>query len=442
MLHPALLGKEIASVGVAGQMHGLVVLDSDGAPLRPAIMWNDQRTAAQVEHFDTRLSRERVLALTGNRMLAGFTAPKWLWLREHEPRTVAATSRVMLPKDYVRFRLSGCVHTDVSDASGTLFFDCEQRRWSSEMCAAIELPLRLLPEVFESATITSKVNAEGARASGLPEGTPIAAGAGDQAAQAVGTGIVNDGQVSCTIGTSGVIFAPTSSWRPTRDGSLHAFCHAVPNAWHLMGVTLSAGGSLRWMRDTLCTDLVAAATMRGRDPYELMLDEAASAPAEAEGLVFLPYLSGERTPRADPNARGVFAGLSVRTNRSHMIRAVVEGITCSLRETLDVARQCGVSVERVRLSGGGARSAWWRQLLADAFDAPVSYPPSDAGAALGAALIAGAATGLWSSVRSAAATQAESAILQPSPNSSEFAAIAERYARCAQSMAPWFASTH
>ena len=435
----AVRSGSIASVGLTGQMHGLVVLDSRGRPIRPAIMWNDQRCASEVQELEESLGLAQILALTGNKVLTGFTAPKWMWLARHEPETVRAAAHIMLPKDYVRFRLTGAMHTDVSDASGTLFFDCEHRRWSSAMCDAIGLRSALLPEVFESPSITSRVTAEGARDSGLPEGTPVAAGAGDQAAQAVGTGIVREGDVSCTIGTSGVIFAATAGFRPTPDGSLHAFCHAIPDRWHLMGVTLSAGGSLRWMRDSLCADLVREAATRGCDPYELMLAEAAAAPAGCEGLVFLPYLSGERTPHADPNARGVFAGLSTRSTRRHMIRAVVEGVTCSLRETLDLARSAHARVDRVRLSGGGARSAWWRQLLCDAFRCPTSCPTSTDGAALGAAMLGGVGVGIWPSVDAAADTVTEASTLTPSESAPEFDAIADRYARCRQAMTPWFA---
>lgn len=438
MSHPAVTDRAIASVGLTGQMHGLVLVDGDSEVVRPAIMWNDQRTASEVEEAERVISRETILTLTGNRMLTGFTAPKWMWLARHEPESIRRTRRIMLPKDYLRLRLTGAAHTDVSDASGTLFFNCEQRKWSSEMCRAIRLPETLLPEVFESATVSARVSADGSRATGLPQGTPVIAGAGDQAAQAVGTGIVREGAVSCTIGTSGVIFAALDAWRSAPEGALHAFCHAAPSRWHLMGVTLSAGGSLRWMRDTLCADLVREAEARGQDPYERMLIDAASAPEGCEGLVFLPYLSGERTPRSDPDARGVFAGLSMRSSRAHMIRAVVEGVTCSLRETLVLARRCSVTVDRVRLSGGGARSAWWRQMLADAFACPTVCVGQTAGAAYGAALLGGVGTGIWRDIDEATALIAEVNHADPGPGAHKFGAIASRYSLCANSLAHWF----
>lgn len=436
---PRVDGEAIASIGLSGQMHGLVLVDSADLPTGPALMWNDQRTAEVCARAESELTAERIWQLTGNRLLAGFTAPKLLWLRDHAPDRLRTARRLMLPKDYVRLRLTGSAHTDVSDASGTLLFDCANRCWSRPMCDALDVNTELLPDVFESITLSSRVHAAGAAATGLPVGTPVAAGAGDQAAQAVGTGITDEGCVACTIGASGVIFATTNTWRPTPRGSLHSFCHAIPNRWHLMGVTLSAGGSLRWWRDTMCGDLVEQARAQGTDPYDLMLAEAASAPAGCEGVTFLPYLCGERTPFADPFARGVFLGISTRTTRAHLTRAIIEGVTCSLVQVMQLVRESGAAATRVRLSGGGSMSPFWRQLLTDALGVPTATVNNSHGAAVGAALLAGVGSGLWSSVESATATIVESSYCAPSENAGEFARIGTRYAHAYEALAPWFA---
>lgn len=436
--HPLVESARIESVGIAGQMHGLVLTDRGGAPTCPALMWNDQRTAQVCERVEQELTPQCIWQWTGNRLLCGFTAPKLLWLREHQPDALQRAHALMLPKDFIRLRLTGATHTDVSDASGTLFFDCEHRRWSSQMCDALSLRSDLLPEVFESQTITSRVHEAGALATGLPIGTPVVAGAGDQAAQAVGTGIVHEGSVACTVGTSGVVFATTHTWRPTPDGVLHAFCHAVPSRWHLMGVTLSAGGSMRWWRDTMCADLVALARQRGVDPYEVMIDEASCAPQGCEGVTFLPYLSGERTPHADAHARGVFLGISHRTTRAHLTRAILEGVTCSLAEVLALVRASGARTDRVRLSGGGARSALWRQLLTDAFGIESATVTQPDGAAYGAALLAGVGSGLWSSVDAATASIAESNGTTVSDGAAACVPIAARYAAAYRALTPWF----
>ncbi len=435
---PAVAGAPIESIGLSGQMHGLVLVDSDGAPTGPALMWNDQRTDAVCARAEREITEERIWQLTGNRLLPGFTAPKLLWLREHEPDRVRRARTLMLPKDFVRLRLTGAFHTDVSDASGTLLFDCANRRWSSEMCEALAIKCDLLPEVFESIAASSHLHAAGAAATGLPHGTPVVAGAGDQAAQAVGTGIVDEGCVACTVGTSGVIFATTNGWRPTARGTLHAFCHAIPNRWHLMGVTLSAGGSLRWWRDTMCADLVARARAENVDAYDLMLAEAACAPAGCEGAIFLPYLSGERTPHADPFARGVFLGISTRTTRGHLTRAIIEGVTCSLAQVMNLVRESGATTQHVRLSGGGSHSPLWRQLLTNALGVPSATVAQPHGAAYGAALLAGVGSSVWPSIDAATATITESNQCSVESASNEFAAIAARYADAYESLAPWF----
>ncbi|MCH7705365.1 MAG: xylulokinase, partial [Planctomycetes bacterium] len=307
----------VVAVGLTGQMHGATLLDSTGGVLRPAILWNDQRTADECAEITRRVGAERVVQLTGNPVLTGFTAPKLMWVRRHEPEVFARIAAVLLPKDYVRFRLCGERHTDVSDASGTSMFDVADRRWSDEMIEAAGAKRSWLPEVSESPVVTAKISADAARLTGLSEGTPIVAGAGDQAAQAVGAGIVKDGDVCVTIGTSGVVFAAGDRYRVEPGGRLHAFCHAVPGKWHLMGVMLSAGGCLRWVRDTLGEPECSRAKSEGRDPYDVLTEVAAGAPPGCEGLLFLPYLTGERTPHDDPNARGVFFGLTLRHTKAH-----------------------------------------------------------------------------------------------------------------------------
>lgn len=397
-------GEEVCGVGLTGQMHGLVLLDGAGRVLRPAILWNDQRTGAQCESITRLVTKRRLLELTGNVVLPGFTAPKILWVREHEPEVYGRAAHVLLPKDYVRYRLSGVYATDVADASGTSLLDVGKRVWSEEMLAHLDLPKSWMPALHESTEATSVIHGEGARATGLSAGTAIAAGAGDQAAQAVGSGITSEGAVGVTIGTSGVVFAAANAYRHEPEGRLHAFCHATGRSgWHMMGVMLSAGGSLRWFRDGLCGEEKAEARRRGVDPYEVMMEGAAEAPAGARGLLFLPYLTGERTPHPDPLARGAFVGLTIRHGKGELTRAVVEGVTFGLKDCLDLLAESGIDVREVRVSGGGARSGLWRQILADVFDVPVAMVNSTEGAAYGAALIAGAGVGQWGSVAEAAA---------------------------------------
>ncbi|MEE8460243.1 MAG: xylulokinase, partial [Phycisphaerales bacterium] len=377
----------ISGIGLTGQMHGLVLLDDSGTVLRPAILWNDQRCAAECDEIHTRVGRDRLIARTGKPALAGFTAPKILWVRAHEPAVFSAATTMLLPKDFVRYRLSGRKLSDVADASGTSLFDVGERRWSDEIVDALEVPRAWLPEVTESPVISSAVSADGAAVSGLLQGTPVVAGAGDQAAEAVGCGIVDDGAVSVTIGTSGVVFAATRQMTTDTAGLLHAYCHAAPGLWHIMGVMLSAGGSLRWYRDTI-----------GGEPYDKLTAAAAAVPAGCEGLLFLPYLTGERTPHADPLARGAFVGLTLRHGKAHLTRAVLEGVTFGLKDSLLLVRELGVDVSRVRVSGGGARSAMWRQLMADVFNLEVVTVNVTQGAAFGAALLAGVGIGAWPGV--------------------------------------------
>ncbi|HOX05232.1 MAG TPA: xylulokinase [Planctomycetota bacterium] len=396
-------GSDVAGVGLTGQMHGLVLLDKSGKVLRPCIMWNDQRTAKQCAAITKKVGAKRVIALTGNPVLPGFTAPKIAWVRENEPGVFRKAAKALLPKDYIRYRLTGEFFGEVSDASGTSLFDVGRRRWSDEMLKAVGVPRAWLPEITESPVASTRVSATAAAATGLVAGTPVVGGGGDQAAQAVGTGIVSEGAVSVTLGTSGVVFAASDRYRVEPSGLLHAFCHAVPGKWHLMGVMLSAGGSLRWYRDALCGEEKALAARRGCDPYEIMIAEAAKAPAGCEGLIFLPYLTGERTPHPDPLARGAFVGLTLRHGKGHLTRAVLEGVAYGLADSLTLMRELKLSVREIRASGGGARSPLWRQILADVFRAPVATVNSTDGAAYGAALLAGVGTGAFKSVESAAA---------------------------------------
>lgn len=392
---------QVAGVGLTGQMHGLVLLDGRGGVLRPCIMWNDQRTADQCAAITERVGAHRLLELTGNPVLPGFTAPKVVWVRENEPETYQHTAHLLLPKDYVRYRLTGEFFSEVSDASGTSLFDVGKRGWSEEMLSALEVPRDWLPEVTESPVASAKISAEASRETGLAAGTPVVGGGGDQAAQAVGSGIIDEGVVSVTLGTSGVVFAACDSYRIEPEGRLHAFCHAVPGKWHLMGVMLSAAGSFRWFRDTLGEAELARARQENRDAYDLLTAAAATVKPGCEGLLFLPYLTGERTPHPDPNARGVFFGLTLRHTKAHLTRAVLEGVTYGLRDSLELMRGLGVSVDQVRASGGGARSELWRQILADVFNAEIVTVNVTEGAAYGAALLAGVGVGIYRDVSAA-----------------------------------------
>jgi len=392
---------EVAGIGLTGQMHGLVALDGAGEVLRPCIMWNDQRTAAQCAAITERVGAERILQLTGNPVLPGFTAPKIVWVREHEPEVYARIAHVLLPKDYVRFRLSGVHATEVSDASGTSLLNVGERRWSTEMLEALEIPSSWMPECAESPVVTSTVSTEAAAQTGLLEGTPIVGGGGDQAAGGVGAGVAREGVISVTLGTSGVVFAASDAYRVEPQGRLHAFCHAIPGKWHLMGVVLSAGGSLRWFRDALGEPDTGEALRAGRDPYDPLMELAAEAPAGCEGLIFLPYLTGERTPYPDPRARGVYCGITLRHDKAHMVRAVVEGVSYALRDSFELMRGLGIEVQQVRGSGGGARSALWRQILADVFGTELVTVNVTEGAAYGAALLAGVGAGVYPDVETA-----------------------------------------
>jgi xylulokinase len=414
--------EEVGAVGLTGQMHGSVLLDEAGEVLRPALIWCDQRTDEQCRALTERIGAARLIELTCNPALTGFTLPKLLWVREHEPAIWARVRSVLLPKDYVRLRLTGEHAIDVADASGTLLLDVAARRWSQEMLEAAGLDERMLPPVFESTEIVGRISAEGSEATGLRQGTPVVAGAGDQAAGAVGMGIVRPGSVSATIGTSGVVFAATD--RPALDpgGRVHTFCHAVPGRWHVMGVTQGAGLSLRWFREQF-----GAGADDGRDPYERLAEEAARVPAGAGGILWAPYLMGERTPHLDPHARAALVGLNASHTRAHVVRAIMEGVAFSLRDTFEIFKEMDVPVEAVRLGGGGARSALWRQTQADVYGRPVETVEAEEGAAYGAALLAGVGGKAWDSVDEACDSVVRVSRLIPHDPSAA-ALLEERYA--------------
>jgi len=393
----ALAGDQIGCVGFSGQMHGAVMLDATDEVVRPALIWCDVRTEKQCQELSEKVGAEALIRLTCNPALPNFTLTKFLWVRESEPENWKRVRSVMLPKDYVRFRLTGERATDMADASGTLLLDVAHRRWSHEVLQAAGMDESLLPRLFESSEICGKVSPSGAAATGLQPGTPVVAGAGDQAAGAVGMGIVAPGAVSATIGTSGVVFAATD--RPALDpkGRLHTFCHAVPGRWHLMGVTQAAGLSLRWFRDRFG----AAGNEDGRDAYERLTAEAAALPPGSDGLLWAPYLMGERTPHLDPNARAALIGLTASHTRGHVVRAILEGVAFSLRDSFTLFAEMGVPVRNIRLGGGGARSPLWRQIQADVYGREVEVLEAEEGAAYGAAILAGVGAGVWSSVDTA-----------------------------------------
>ena len=393
--------EQIVCLGLTGQMHGLVLMDARGDVLRPCIMWNDQRTASQCAEITKEVGAQRILELTGNPLFPNFTAPKIAWVRQNEPEIFKRVVKVLLPKDYVRYRITGEFFSEVSDASGTSLFDVASRQWSDEMLKIFHIPRQWLPQVSESVEATATVSVQAANETGLLQGTPVVGGAGDQAAQAVGSGIVADGMSSVTIGTSGVVFVACKKYLREPEGRLHAFCHAVPGMWHFMGVMLSAGGSFRWYRDTLGELEKANAKNTGANPYDLLTEAAAKVPAGSEGLIFLPYLSGERTPYPDPNARGVFFGLTLRHTKAHLTRSVIEGVTFGLRDSLELVRSLGLHISGIRVSGGGARSALWGQIIADIFNQDIFKVTVTQGAAYGAAILAGVGAGIFNRVEDA-----------------------------------------
>lgn len=414
-------GSDISAIGMTGQMHGSVLLDEDGEVVRPAILWNDQRTAAECDEIRRRVGSERLIEITGNDALTGFTAPKLLWVARHEPDNWARTRHILLPKDYVRYRLTGDYAVDVAGGSGTILFDLAQRTWSDEVLAALDIDRDLLAPTFEGPEITGTVSATAAESTGLRAGTPVVAGGGDQAANAVGVGAVTSGVVALSLGTSGVVFATTDGPAIESKGRVHSFCHAVPGRWHMMGVMLSAAGSLRWLRDAIAPGMA----------YEDLVAGAAEVEAGAEGLLFLPYLTGERTPHPDPEARGAFIGLTVRHDLRHLTRAVLEGVAFGLRDGLDLMTGAGLETPtQIRASGGGTRSQLWRQILSDVLAADIVTVATEEGAAFGASLLAGVGARWFSDVDEACAAVVS---VQPSETpSADVPVYAEAHARYRQ----------
>lgn len=388
-------GQDVAAIGLTGQMHGLVLLDRHGEVLRPAILWNDQRTGSQCDEIRARLGKERLIRITGNDALTGFTAPKILWVQQNEPEIFAQVRHILLPKDYIRYKLTGGHAIDKADGSGTILFDLARRDWSEEVLSSLEIPAEWLPPTFEGPQITGAVTRRAAGETGLAEGTPVVAGGGDQAAQAVGVGAIEPGIIAVTLGTSGVVFASTEKPLVEPGGRLHAFCHAVPDRWHFMGVMLSAAGSLQWYRDTMAPEM----------SFAELVGEAEHVPAGSEGLLFLPYLSGERTPHPDPLARAAWVGLTLRHSRPYLTRAVLEGVAFGIKDSFTLIQAAGLGeIHQVRLSGGGARSQFWQQIIADVLAAELVTVNTTEGAAFGAALLAGAGGGFYASLAAACQT--------------------------------------
>lgn len=380
--------EEIGAISFSGQMHGSVLLDNADRPLRPALIWCDQRTEKQCAEITKKVGAERLIELVCNPAITGFTLPKLLWVRENEPELWAKVKTILLPKDYIRLKLSGDKASDVADSSGTLLFDVQNRKWSNEMLAAFEIDEILLPRIFESIEVTGKVSAKGAKETGLKEGTLLVAGAGDNAAGAIGMGIVKAGMLSATIGTSGVVFAVTDAPKIDLKGRIHTLCHAIPGRWHNTGVTQGAGLSLKWFRENFGESA----------SYDALVDEAAKISAGADGAIWLPYLMGERTPHLDANARAAFIGLTASHTKAHLTRAVLEGVAFSLRDSLEIFGELGAPIKKIRLGGGGAKSPLWRQIQADTYGQSVEILEADEGAAFGAAILAGVGAGAWSSV--------------------------------------------
>ena len=425
-----LRAEEVVAVGLTGQIHGAVLLDAAGDVLRPAILWNDQRTGAECELIRAAVGPRRLIEITGNDALPGLTAPKLVWVRRHEPEVWRRIAHLLLPKDYVRLRLTGDYAVDVADGAGTLLFDLAARTWSAEVVAALGIDPAWLPATFEGPAVTGVVTAEAAAATGLRPGTPVVAGGWDQAANAVGVGVVAPGTMALSLGTSGVVFAPTD--RPIFDplGRVHAFCHALPDRWHFMSVMLSAAGSLRWFRDAFAPG----------EAYGDLVAAAGAVPAGSNGLLFLPYLSGERSPHPDPLARAAFVGLTLGHDLRHLTRAVLEGVAFGLRDGLDLMVAAGLPAPvQIRASGGGTASPLWRQILADVLNAEIATVATTEGAAYGAALLAAVGAGWFTDVESAtSALVVATPAAQPGPEASRYAEIHGLYQRLYPALAPTF----
>lgn len=435
-------GDQITAVGLSGQMHGGVFLsDNSTKPLRPAILWNDQRTAEQCEQIESAAGgRKKLIEQVGNPALTGFTAPKILWVRQHEPRVYEKTRHVLLPKDYIRYCMTREYATEVGDASGTLLLDVKKRAWNNKILDLLQIDRDLLPTCYESHEVSGHITEDASKQLGLKSGTPVVGGSGDQPAGAVGNGIVRQGIVSATLGTSGVVFAHADEPTYDPEGRVHTMCHAVEGKWCVFGCMLSAGGSFQWFRNQLGQSEVAAARKQKRDPYELLIEEAQQAPAGSEGLFFLPYLTGERCPHPDPSARGGWIGLTARHTRPAMIRSLIEGVTFGMADALRIMENMNININTVRLSGGGARSAFWRQLQADVYGKKVAVINAQEGPAYGVAILAGVGTGVWKSVPEAcraAITETES--LKPTAKAAKrYAPYHAQYQRLYQALAPEF----
>lgn len=422
--------SEIEAIGLTGQMHGAVLLDGTGDVVRPAILWNDQRTQAECEEIRTRVGRDRLIAITGNDALTGFTAPKLLWVRNNEPHNWQRVAHILLPKDYVRYRLTGELAVDVAGGSGTILFDLARRTWSPDVLSLLDIDPDLLPPTHEGPEVTGVVSGEASEALGIPSGTPVTGGGGDQSANAVGVGAVTPGVVALSLGTSGVVFATTDGPRIEPEGRVHSFCHAVPGRWHMMGVMLSAAGSLRWFRDALAA---------GRT-FDDLVSGAGEVSPGSEDLLFLPYLTGERTPHPDPYARGAFVGLTVRHDLRHLTRSVLEGVSFGLRDGLDLMIGAGLPAPtQIRASGGGIRSALWRQILADVLEAEIATVNTEEGAAFGAALLATVGAGWFDTVEDACDSMVISRTMaEPSGSVSTYRELHERYKALYPALAPGF----
>ncbi len=391
-------GESIKGIGLTGQMHGMVLLDKQGKVLRPSIIWCDQRTSEECEEITSKVGKDELINITANPSMTNFTATKVLWIKKHQPEIFERVHKILLPKDFIRFKLTGEFATEVSDASGTQFLDVPNRKWSKTILERLDIPLEWMPNLYESQEISGYVTSEVAKLTGLKEGTPVVGGAGDQAAGAIGNGIVKPGIVSSTIGTSGVVFAYTDELSIDPKGRVHTFCHAMPNAWHVMGVTQGAGLSLQWFRDNFAGAEKDLANFLGIDPYELMTKQAEKSNPGCNGLIYLPYLMGERSPHLDPYARGVFFGISAKHTRNDMIRSVMEGVAYSLRDSLEIIAEMGIDISHIRASGGGARSSLWRQIQGDIFKTPIHTISIEEGPAFGAALLAGVGIGIYNDV--------------------------------------------
>jgi xylulokinase len=392
------LRKNIKSIGLTGQMHGLVMLDKNGGVIRPALLWCDQRTGAQCREITEAVGAERLIELTANPALTGFTSPKILWVREHEPENYAKCAMIMLPKDYIRYKLTGDNAGDMSDASGTGLLDVPNRRWSDEVLNKLNIDKSLLGKLYESCEVTGQVSEAAARETGIAAGLPVTAGAGDNAAAAIGTGVAREGRAFITIGSSGVVFVHTPKIQIDPNGRVHTFCAAVPGEWHVMGVSLAAGMSLQWLRNQALGNLVEQASKNNEDVYDLMSGLAAKSPIGSSRLIFLPYLNGERTPHKDPDCRGVFFGLSASHTQSDLIRAVMEGVSFAAKDSLDIINGMGASVKQITACGGGGGSAFWRGMIADVLGIPVAAAQSREGPAMGAAILAAVGAGTFKTV--------------------------------------------